>query len=107
MTMDLTTPSGPPPNRIGEFAALPVDLDKGPKVHHLPAWKNRDDPTRVAADSNLMDPGKPLKALEEIRVDSGGAFARNDNPYLTERLILKAQGRDNPTPALKGDRLHV
>ncbi len=72
MTMDLTTPSGPPPNRIGEFAALPVDLDKGPKVHHLPAWKNRDDPTRVAALRKIAmqggrDPRIATIAVEVIR----------------------------------------
>jgi hypothetical protein len=34
---------------LGAFPANRIDLNAGPKVFHLPTWKSKDDPARVAA----------------------------------------------------------
>jgi hypothetical protein len=34
---------------LGAFPATRINLNAGPKVYHLPTWKSKDDPIRIAA----------------------------------------------------------
>lgn len=67
-------------NQIGAFQAVPVDLEATPKVHHLPTWKDKDDPTRVAALRKIVmqagrDPRLATIAVDIVR--GGGAEPRD------------------------------
>jgi hypothetical protein len=86
--MDLTTPSVVPGNRIGDFAALPVDLDKGPKVHHLPGWKHRDDPTRIAALRKVVQESGKDPRLATISVEIIRASGAEPRDYQKQAAAL-------------------
>lgn len=62
-------------SQLGDFAAKPVDLDKSVKVHHLPTWKHRDDPTRIKtlrsiAERAGRDPRLATLAVGIVRGDA-------------------------------------
>lgn len=67
-------------NQIGAFPAVPVNLEATPTVHHLPTWKDKDDPTRVAALRKIVmqagrDPRLATIAVDIVR--NGGAEPRD------------------------------
>ena len=75
-------------NQIGAFAAVPVNLEATPKVHHLPTWKDKDDPTRVAALRKIvMQAGRdPRLATIAVNIVRNGQAEPRD--YKKQAALL-------------------
>lgn len=85
--------------QLGDMRANPVQLDE-PKVHHLPAWKTRDDPARVRAIRQIVivagrDPRMATLAVGIVRADpamwapASPPPARSRDTFGQAALLLK------------------
>ena len=85
--------------QIGAFPAHRIDLDRGPRVHHLPTWKTKDDPTRIRALRQIAltagrDPRLATLAVSIVRGDPSAwgrriAGAPPRNTRRQSELLLK------------------
>ena len=85
--------------QIGAFPAQRIDLDKGPRVHHLPTWKTKDDPIRIQALRQIAltagrDPRLATLAVSIVRGDPSAwgrriAGAPPRNTRRQSELLLK------------------
>ena len=81
------------PKRIGAFPCKRINLDDSVKVFHLPTWKKKDDPTRIAALRRIsLEAGRdPRIATQAVKILKAAGIRPRDTKGQAAALLKWVQ----------------
>jgi hypothetical protein len=82
--------------QLGAFPARRINLNDGVKVHHLPTWKHKDDPTRIEALREVS-----MKAGRDPRLASLAVAIVRGDATAWGRKLPEAKPRDTKAQAAR------